>query len=266
MKQFTSDMLYILKCAIIGTAIGFALGTCSARANATGPRFVPINRPYQTPTYSVQNDYGHTKSERPTTIRVAVVDSGFDAQRFPSVPLCADSHRDFTGSGVLSDEIGHGNNVTSLIARHATGADYCLIIIKVFTRTSTMKEYTDGLKYVETIGADVVNLSLSGTKYNYEEAYAIERLLDKGTLILAAAGNKGWDLSFSCLVYPACIDSRIIVVGNVGRGNVGTPVDVVINGNKQNAGGITMSGTSQSTAIFTGHIVRALNEKRKTSK
>ena len=75
------------------------------------------------------------------------------------------------------------------------------------------------------------------------------------------AGNEGQE---GCNYYPACYDSRIIVVGSSNQNgvrldssNYSSKVDAYMDGYEVKADGITHSGTSQSTAKMTGILVKA---------
>ena len=193
-------------------------------------------------------------------LHVAVIDSGLDTS-VDGIPLCAGGLHDFTqDSSKNTDHWRHGTNVASLIAREAGTTGYCLEIFKVFDDENFINDaYERSLKYiVQHEDILLVNLSIAGTKpYEYENRL-IKTLLNNNVVIVASAGNDSISLTQNyCDVRPACIDKRIIVVGNKGSNstNYGPIVDVYEDGNEQFGGGVTMSGTSQATAIVTGKII-----------
>ncbi len=198
------------------------------------------------------------------TIKVAVLDTGFDMDNPRYVKLCKDGHKDFTNTS-LSDKNGHGSNIAGLIAKNNKKTDYCLIILKIFGgKKSTIYTSTAALKYAYDINVDIVNLSYGGKGYNVFEGRAIHNLLDKGVRVIAAAGNENTDLNKNCNYYPACYDKRIEVVGNFHKkSNYGDKhVDIVIDGNNKRAMGYTLTGTSQSAAIRTGDLLLNMNNRR----
>ena len=67
------------------------------------------------------------------------------------------------------------------------------------------------------------------------------------------------NLDTLCNYFPACYDKRINVIGakNVSKSNYGHVVDYVLNGKNRKAFGVNLTGTSQSTAVFTGLMIRA---------
>lgn len=194
-------------------------------------------------------------------IKVAVIDTGFDAGP-ENVPLCAAGHRNFTQSDGLTDGHirRHGTNVAGLIAQGAGSGNWCLIILKVHNGYQVdFAGYIQALKYATTLDVDFINISMSGGAINGQEFRHVRSMLDKGVVIVAAAGNDGLDLNTTgCVVYPLCVDKRIIGVGNTSyRSNRGRIVDHYVDGHDKTAGGVTLSGSSQSAAIVTGLLVKA---------
>lgn len=200
------------------------------------------------------------------TIKVAVLDTGIDPA-LTQVPLCLGLSKDFTGSKTLADNwpTKHGSNVADLIRRHAGAASYCLIVVKVFnTPKEDVTGYINGLKYALSLKPDYIHLSVNGPSKMQDEIKLLKEALDAGTKVIVAAGNQGADFNKTgCNSWPACADSRLIVVGSsTGRyGNLGREVDVFEDGTAQKAGGVTLTGTSQAAAIHTGTLLREAASK-----
>ena len=225
------------------------------------------------------------------TITVAVIDTGIDASSVSK--LCKFGHKAFTGrrDDALKDTIGHGTHIAGLIQQHAgEDADYCMVSLKWFDEKADSDQnlfnLQRALRYAINIKVDFINISGGGIEPNPTERSLIIEALNKGIKVVVAAGNEGHDLTFSCNYFPACYDSRLVVVGNllhqspdkvsrwawvqstmrldsdknessnygayVNRWEVGT--DVV----SKLPGGITgtMTGTSQATAIATGKLIK----------
>ena len=94
-------------------------------------------------------------------------------------------------------------------------------------------------------------------------------MIKNNVILVAAAGNAGKDLDKACESYPACYFKNTVVVGSgfnkklpASYSNTGEVVDIWINGSHQSANGTSMSGTSQSTAIATGKLVRMIDKLR----
>jgi hypothetical protein len=93
------------------------------------------------------------------------------------------------------------------------------------------------------------------------ERILIEKALNRGIRVIAAAGNEGANLDKKCSFFPACYDSRIVIVGNgtslTNRhptSNYGKVVSIWYNGtiffrNK------VLSGTSFSAPLVLAKIV-----------
>lgn len=186
------------------------------------------------------------------TVKIAVLDTGLKLNKFSSVSLCKGLSKDFTGKGI-HDTDGHGTNVAGLISSNSK-IKHCLIIIKVFGGVDNLEDSIKGLKYAATLSPDIINISYGGLMYSAREYALIMKFLKDGVHVVAAAGNLGTNLNKKCKYYPACYDKRVHVVGNIGsNSNYGKKVvDIVLDGNNKKALGITLSGSSQSTAVFSG--------------
>lgn len=229
-------LLFLTACGLLGLAIGTMLGQCAAHA---GP------------------------------IRVAVIDTGLEDSLEP-IPLCEDGYKDFTGGSYSgSDPVAHhGTNVAALITLEAgaSAGRYCLTMFKIFTQYGfDMVAYMRALDAIAKGKYDFVNMSFSGPISLNFEIRAIKSLLDRGTVVVVAAGNDSKNLDTSCNSYPACVDPRIVVVSahDVPTANTGKVVDVWTSGARQAGGGYIMSGTSQATARTTGVLVRKKLQGRK---
>ncbi len=157
-------------------------------------------------------------------VRVAVIDNGvnpadFDAGRLERYTVFND--------GVLYDpslsEANHGTCVASVIAGKcgnglladgvAPGAT--LVSIKVFdSLCCTIGNVITAInRAVDIYGCHIINLSLGGEDYSASLNNTMQRVIDKGVIVVAAAGNsadKG-----NPIIYPAAYD-RVVGVGAVG--------------------------------------------------
>ena len=109
-----------------------------------------------------------------------------------------------------------------------------------------------------------MNISAGGPISDFNERAIIYTMLDNGITIVAAAGNTKINLDKNCNYFPACYDERIHVIGTSNRyySNYGKIVDVYLNGTEQTAYGITLSGTSQAAAIYTGKLIKKMYKEQ----
>lgn len=213
-------------------------------------------------------------------IKIAVVDTGFGyLDKGHAAHLCKYGHKDFTIDGQLTKAYGtavpvpkdinsHGTNIVGIIDYYMKKSDinYCIVILKFFSKKQTPEENIDStvraVNYATNLKIDYINYSGGGNTYQAKEKSVITKYLDQGGKLIAASGNDGINLDLSGnTYYPAMYDSRIIIVGNSTihgvrseLSNYGSVVKRWEVGENIKAYGITLTGTSQATAVATGKI------------
>lgn len=217
-----------------------------------------------------------TESFSRPPIVIAVIDTGIDS-KIPN--LCKFGHKSFVDNSPLTDQAGHGTHIAGLINRtigkELGGIEnYCIVSIKWYD--SIHKGNSEGklkraIQYAVNINVKYMNISGGGNYPDSEEETIVQRALNKGITIAAAAGNDDEDLDKFCNYFPACYDNRIVTVGNlqnskiksrqpssnyghyIKKWEVGTNVlSDLPDGHRG-----YMTGTSQATAIITGKLVRS---------
>lgn len=129
---------------------------------------------------------------------------------------------DHTGAGesfleasdALADPIGHGTHICSLIREGAPEAN--IVMLKCFeAQDSVNEEAIVAALYaaVDIYHADVINMSW--TLANKSEALreAILHAYDRGTVLVACAGNLSLSTGLGAVAYPAAWDEVIGVAG-----------------------------------------------------
>lgn len=224
----------------------------------------------------ISNTYANCKQNV-----VAVIDTGFGFNdKSKEAKLCKVGHKDFTSqkkfqtfSGVKTpvplDTHGHGTNIVGIIEKYAKFGDtnYCILVLKYFNQNDSgynnLNATIDAINYAIGLKADFINYSAGGEDPSEREKEAIEKFLNQGGHFISAAGNSGKNLDLPGNdYYPAKYDKRITVVGSLDEkgkksesSNFGKVVNRWERGVSVEGYGLTMSGTSQATAIATGKIV-----------
>lgn len=248
---------------MVCTLLVSGLMSCTQKPTVPEKYTVPVNYVQQTEC---------KKESKPAVI--AVIDTGLDMRRVPkNAKICKFGHKDFTGGlsdnsrtvdPVPSDEHGHGTNIAGIIANYAGDANYCIVVLKYYSPNKehdNLKFTIEAIKYATNIGAKYLNYSGGGVERSSKEAKAIKAYLDNGGTIIAAAGNERSNID-QRPYYPAMEDSRIISVGSIEKdgypsnfSNWGKSVKRWEYGRNISGFGVTLSGTSQATAVAAGKII-----------
>lgn len=213
-------------------------------------------------------------------VKIAVIDTGFGYEdKGHESKLCRYGHRDFSNDNQFTtaydtkvpvplDVHSHGTNIAGIIDEYAKKShlNYCIVVVKYFSAQQdgqqNLQAMVSAIRYAANIKADYVNISGGGNIFNYREYLQVERYLNGGGKLVVAAMNDNVSLDLpQNKVYPAMYDKRIIVVGNNSASgvkskssNYGSVVTRWEIGEDVTAYGITMTGTSQATAVATGKI------------
>lgn len=222
-----------------------------------------------------------------TPVRIAVLDTGFGfADKGHEAKLCRYGHKDFskdqkfvnnyqTVAPVPQDLNSHGTNIVGIIESYAKKNDinYCIVVLKYYSGAQNGYENTvaeiKALEYAANLKVDFINLSGGGPEFNEQERLYVKRFLDGGGTFVAAAMNDGQNIDIpGNAVYPAMYDDRIFVVGNLSPSgerspfsNYGAAVTRWEVGENVTGYGVTLSGTSQATAVATGKLVSESDNK-----
>lgn len=156
---------------------------------------------------------------------VAILDSGINR----SHPQLAEAdilegYNAVTGqTGVDGDDINHGTKITGIIVSSVSGIarGATILPVKITTdgRSILTSSLVSGIYYAADYGADVINMSFGGYDENKAERDAVEYALEKGCILVAAAGNEGRDMGYAGKpAYPASYDGVISVASSRQNG------------------------------------------------
>ncbi|MGE7692639.1 S8 family peptidase [Lysinibacillus sp. NPDC094177] len=205
-------------------------------------------------------------------VKVAVIDAGVDfkhpdlkSQVLPPYNAAAPANTSYPSE--------HGTHVAGIIGAtkdnglggHGINPKAKLLPIDVFNGKIGANDFViaQGILYAIDQGADVINMSLGGYGESPLMQEAVQKAIDKGITIVAAAGNESTD-NYS---FPASYEGVISVGSTNDRNklssysNYGPSVDLVAPGeevystvhdDKKGSSFVKMSGTSMASPVVAG--------------
>ncbi|OCA88955.1 S8 family serine peptidase [Pseudobacillus wudalianchiensis] len=199
-------------------------------------------------------------------ITVAVIDGGIDSRHSEFKNRLVYPYNAITSSTVLPVD-HHGTHVAGIIgaAMNSSGVTGVAPGVKLMPINVFEGEYADSYTIAEAIlyavdqGADVLNLSLGSYSYTGILEYAANYAVNKGAIVIAAAGNEDTSLPF----YPAALSNvigvsatsaadKITRFSNFGRYiNVSAPGQDILSTIAGNSYGY-MDGTSMAAPVVSG--------------
>jgi len=132
-------------------------------------------------------------------LKVAVTDTGVYTNHpdlKANIVDCVDAQSPFLRKR-CADGNGHGTHVAGTIAANGkikgVAPDAKIMAIKVCSNGGLCwsDDVARGIRYAADNGANIVNLSLGGSSLATDEKNALDYAVNKGVLIVAAAGNSG---------------------------------------------------------------------------
>lgn len=200
--------------------------------------------------------------------------------------VTVEAGRDYTGQGfgIASDYIGHGTFAASLVSGTlqneedgmekslGIATDAVLVPLKCFESQNADTHLLAQAVYdaVDVFQCDIIQMSWGTSKNSEELFYAVSYAVDKGVILVAAAGNDGSEE----LYYPAAYED-VLGVGAVDtEGNMASysvinkSMDIAASGTFLTGAGhtsdqalVTRSGTSYAVSYVTAAIALALEIK-----
>ena len=204
--------------------------------------------------------------------QIAVIDTGVSfSQSTSNEVLCENGRKSmFRDSGL--DRNGHGRNIIGIISKKINIKKQCIVSYKVWkdgtSEKSIIKNTIDAIKDAISRNVKYINISMGGDGFNSREFEVVRKALNKGITIIVASGNgdeitnRGIDLDKNCRFFPACYRDRfphknfhVVSTVDLLSSNYGSVVTDKVFGSNISGGGVTLSGTSQATAVVTSNLI-----------
>ncbi|MGB0843138.1 MAG: S8 family serine peptidase [Alphaproteobacteria bacterium] len=182
---------------------------------------------------TVNADHAHNMGITGTGVTVAVIDTGLNSSlsEFSDV-VSVHSKSVVTNTDDVTDQVGHGTGVTSVIAAARnnlgmTGIAYNANILAIKADDPVGSFTSDRLKmaidYAILRNADIVNMSIAGSRApSFGFIDSMSAGVDDGMLFVLAAGNRGFDNPEYPARYAGAFTGpgQVISVGSVDSNNV----------------------------------------------
>ncbi|MGC5327659.1 S8 family peptidase [Brevibacillus sp. SYSU BS000544] len=192
------------------------------------------------------NKLGLWEGPKLDKVVVAVVDTGVSVNH-PDLGgrVLNNGYNAIDDNQNVNDVHGHGTHVSGIIAAQTnneigvagvTGtAPISILPIKVLDDNGfgTTVSIAKGIDKAVELGADVINMSLGGQGYSKLMQESIQKAVDKGVVVVVAAGNSSDDADG---YFPAGYPEPVTVASSNSKGNTsdfsnfGSPIDLIAPG------------------------------------
>ncbi len=148
---------------------------------------------------------------------IAIIDTGVDSTHPDLSGLVLEGYNTIDENNNTSDDHGHGTHVAGIASAQTNNASgvasisyaSTILPVKVLSSdgTGTYGDVSEGIVYAADKGARIVNISLGGSSDSKTLKRAVDYALNRGSTLVAAAGNNGNDAP----VYPAAYSGVLAV-------------------------------------------------------
>ncbi|MEK4174475.1 S8 family serine peptidase [Aeribacillus sp. FSL K6-1305] len=206
-------------------------------------------------------------------IKIAILDSGINKTHKEFEGLSFKEYNAITPGDNIKDEFGHGTAVAGIIAAkgiEVTGIldNVILYDVKVLDEKGRGKveDVVKGIEWSIEQEVDIINISFGFSSDKVELKSVINKAIEQGIIITAAAGNTlgltiDYPAQYNDVLSISSFDEnfKLDPLSGVGKVDYSAPgVEIISTDNKGSYS--TFSGTSFATAYATGVIAAILNE------
>lgn len=199
------------------------------------------------------------KEHQATGIKICIADTGRPTHKLIRIAGSAN----FTDNPTHDDKNGHSTHVAGIIQEIAPNAELYFAKVLSNTGSGSMSGVRDGIDWCTSIGADFTNMSLGSPNESSILKTALIRAKEANNIVVAAAGNDGYNETREMIGYPAR-DETVICVGSTKKGiqvsdfsSSGEFGDIMAPGERilstyLNQQFVELSGTSMAAPFITG--------------
>lgn len=209
---------------------------------------------------------------------IAIIDTGVDTTHADLSGLVLEGYNTIDETSNTFDDHGHGTHVAGIASaqtNNTTGVasisyQATILPIKVLNKdgVGTYDDVSEGIIYAADKNARIINLSLGGSSDSTTLKRAVNYALNRGSLLVAAAGNNGNDAP----IYPAVYEGVLAVSASdkndnlAGFSSYGSNIfvaspGVAITSSVPGGSYKEYSGTSMSAPHLSGLLALSLSSK-----
>jgi len=203
-------------------------------------------------------------------IKVAIIDTGIDANHPDLKNNIKAVYNSCNGSSEINDVMGHGTHCAGIIAGNGlikgVAPECDLYVVKAFEGQSTsLDAIVKGIDWSIAQGVDIISMSLGSQSDTLSLQAAVKRAHDNGIICVCAAGNDNRNNTVEATIdFPACyeltfavgaINSQFAIADFSSIGNVDVvAAGVDVSSTYLNGSYAIMSGTSMATPFIAGAV------------
>lgn len=194
-------------------------------------------------------------------IKICIADTG--RPKHTELQQAIKGSANFSNVEGVDDLQGHSTHVAGIVNEIVPDAELYFAKVLNDSGSGTNAGVTQGIQWCVDQGSNIVNLSLSGSQPFAEMKTVIDEAIQKGVIIIAAAGNRGQNPDIDLIGYPAKFD-EVICVGSINdmievsrfsssgkNGDIVGPGEQILSTYKDNRFAV-LSGTSMSAPFISG--------------